>query len=52
MGDEAQKGVYRTLIEGIEVAIGLAVLATQADDAPGSFRVTDDGRRYRSALRR
>jgi hypothetical protein len=52
MGDEAQKGVYRTLIEGIEVVIGLAVLATQADDAPGSFRVTDDGRRYRSALRR
>jgi hypothetical protein len=49
---EPLKGVYRTLLEGLESGVGMANLASQAEDAPGSFRTTDDGRRYRTALRR
>lgn len=53
MAPEPRKGVYRTLIEGLESFCGLAALSQEPDDdAPGAWRTTDDGRRYRSALRK
>jgi len=48
---EPRRGVYRTLIEGVEAYVGMAALASDDDESDGQWKTTADGRRYRSALR-
>lgn len=48
---EPRRGVYRTLLEGVEAYVGMAALSQNDDEDDGQWKTTADGRRYRSALR-
>ncbi len=45
LGDEAEPGLYRVLMEGLEACLG-RMSATEEMDLFGNFSVTPDGRRY------
>jgi hypothetical protein len=47
--EEAQEGIYRTLMEGLEAFTALLKIGTLSDDRP-NMRVTEGGQRYVSAL--
>ena len=48
---EPTRGVYRTLIEGLEAYCGLAHYAAADDEEEGRWESTSGGRRFRSTLR-
>lgn len=49
--DEPESNIYATMMAGLESFCGLLRLSAGFDDEEdGSFRVTGDGRRYRSAM--
>ena len=51
LAPEPEKGIYRTLLEGIESFVGLNAMVARSDEGVGNWQTTTDGRRYRSALR-
>jgi hypothetical protein len=50
VASEPKDGLYRTLIEGLEHFMASAIVADDEDQV-GNFQHTNDGRRYRSAMR-
>ena len=48
---EPARGVYRTMVEGVEAYAGLAHYAQADDEGEGRWETTSDGRRFRSTLR-
>lgn len=50
LAPEASEGIYKTLLEGLESFCGTVAFAEGEDDM-AHFKTTNDGRRYRSALK-
>ena len=48
---EPARGVYRTMIEGVEAYCGMAHYAQADDEVEGRWESTSGGRRFRSTLR-
>ena len=51
VASEPKKGIYRTLLEGLETFVASAIVADE-DQEVGNWQQTSDGRRYRSAMRK
>ena len=52
LGDEAEPGIYRTLIESIESFCAMLQFRTEEDDESLNYRYSESGRKYLSAMAR